>query len=432
MEELGIPTAPMVTARFADYIAMTNQAHGVPLRFSFPPHPVAFLPREVISGYIDGNDPVTGKPLMQELVDALTQPLTEQEKNLVIAKKPKHPRLLPPDTEANLNRLFLENAWTDGLPIVLPTEERVAEMLTGTDHSPDEVVGRMSVTTHEEKLEYTVEKVAVIAVMAGARSEHFPVIVALAESQNPSMPSSTTSFVSMVVVNGPIRNEIGMNCGAGALSPFNYANAVIGRAWTLMSINFGDAKIAENFTASSGHTANYNNMCCGENEEFSIWEPFHVQKGFKADENTVSLFRGWSILGFNDGHAKQMAEVMSAFNFGGATFIVDPLAVKSLNNEGFKTKEELSAFLAKEVKRKPGPGGEMSQMPVVTNFVVVGGEWNPFWVTTNFHYSMTVSIDKWIPKAGIRHDTHPLRMPAPTICKDGLCGLPGNVLSEAE
>jgi len=145
------------------------------LRYCFPPHPVAFVPREVLHGYIGKEDPVTGRPLMPELVDALTRPLTEEEKHPVIVRRPRHDRLLPPDTEENLNRLFLENAWTDGLPIVLPTEERVAEMLTGTDHDPQEVVGRMAVTTHEERFEYTVEKVAVNAVMAGARPEHLPV-----------------------------------------------------------------------------------------------------------------------------------------------------------------------------------------------------------------------------------------------------------------
>ncbi len=110
------------------------------------------MPREVISGYIEGNDPVTGQPLMQEIIDALTKPLTTQEKNPVFEKKPRHPQLLPPDTETNLNRLFLENAWTDGLPIMLPTEERVMEMLTGTDHDPEEVVGRMSINFGDAKI----------------------------------------------------------------------------------------------------------------------------------------------------------------------------------------------------------------------------------------------------------------------------------------
>jgi hypothetical protein len=147
------------------------------LRFSFPPYPVVGMSRAVLRKYVEGNDPVTGKPLMQEVIDALTKPLTEMEKNPVRARKPARSRLLQPDTEEKLRRLFVENGWTDGLPIVLPTEERVADMLTGTSHAPDEVVGQMTVTNLQEKLEYTVEKVAINAVMAGARPEHFPVIL---------------------------------------------------------------------------------------------------------------------------------------------------------------------------------------------------------------------------------------------------------------
>ena len=113
----------MVTSRFADYIAHDSEAHGMPLRFSYPPHPVGWTPRETLRGYIDGDDPVTGRPLMRELVDALTLPLTEQERSQRPLKRPMRPRLLPPDTEANLHRIFLENGWTDGLPMVLPTEE---------------------------------------------------------------------------------------------------------------------------------------------------------------------------------------------------------------------------------------------------------------------------------------------------------------------
>jgi hypothetical protein len=413
----------MVTARFSDFITLNCQAHGMMLRFSYPPHPVGFVPREVLHGYISGNDPVTGRPLMQELVDALTKPLTEQEKHPVIVKKPRHTRLVQADTEENLNRLFLAKGWTDGLPIVLPTEERVAEMLTGTDHDPQEIVGRMSVTTHEERLEYNVEQVAVNAVMAGARPEHLPVILALASSNQASMPSSTTTFISMMVVNGPVRNEIGMNCSSGALSPFNFANSVIGRAWTLLSINFGDAKIAENFTASTGNGVNYNNMCCAENEELTIWEPFHIQHGFRPDESTVSLFRGWTVIGFGDGHARQMADLLKSLKLGGATFIVDPLAAKNLRNEGLKTKQELAAYLAENGKTDNPRNRPLTADNI--NFVVVGGEWNPFWMTTDFHYTHTFSIDKWIPKSGIRKDPNPLRMPAALNCSDGVCGLPG-------
>jgi len=414
----------MVTARLANYVLRDSENHGVPLRFSFTPHPVGFVSREVLHDYIVKNiDPITNQPLMEEVIDALTRPLTEREKNPETVKKPKRPRLLPPDSEFNINKLFLKNGWTDGLPIVLPTEERVAEMLTGTDHAPQEIVGRMSVTTHEEKLEYTVEKVAVNAVMAGARPEHFPVILALAASQRPALPSSTGSWGGMVIVNGPIRHQIGMNCGGSALGPFNFANSVIGRAWTLMSINFGDVNLSENFTGSTGSPFNYNNLCCGENEEKSVWEPFHVQKGFKATESTISLFRGWSFHGFGMGPAKRMAQIMPGLSIGNFTFLVDPLAAKSLKKDGFKTKQELAEFLAKEAKGiPPGQGGRPFTASSI-NIIVVGGEWNPVWITTDFLYNQTELIDKWIPKGGIRQDDSPIRMPAQADCADGSCGI---------
>jgi hypothetical protein len=389
------------------------------LRWSFPPYPVGFVSRETLQGYIKGNDPISGAPLMDEIFFALTQPLTDAEKHPKMVKRPTRPRLLEPATEADLHRLFLENGWTDGLPIILPTEERVAEMLTGTDRDPNEFVGMMSVTTHEERLQYTVERVAVNAVMAGARPEHFPVILALGASGRPSLPSSTTSFASMMVVNGPVRNEIGMNSGLGALSPINYANSVIGRAWTLMGINFGDMRPGATFTASTGTTINYNNMCCAENEEASVWEPFHVRKGFKKSESVVSLFRGWNVLTMGLGPAKRMLEVMRSIGgpFGGAfTFILDPLAAKGLKNEGYNDPMKLSEWLVNELNPR-------FKRPEMVNFIVVGGETNPMWVTTDFSYFQSVAIDPWIPKAGIKKDAKPLRMPVPVLCKDGSCGI---------
>jgi hypothetical protein len=389
------------------------------LRWSFPPYPVGFVSRDTLKEYIRGNDPISGAPLMDEVFYALTYPLTEEEKHPKIFRRPTRPRLLEPDTEENLYRLFIENGWTDGLPIILPTEERVAEMLTGTDHDPQEVVGMMSITTHEERLQYTVEKLAAIAVMAGARPEHFPVILALGASGRPSMPSSTTSFASMMAVNGPIRNEIGMNSGLGALSPVNYANSVIGRAWTLMTINCGDVRPGATLTASTGTTINYNNMCFAENEELSVWEPFHVRKGFKKDESVVSFFRGWNVITMGLGPAQRMLEVMKNLGgpFGGAfTFLCDPLVAKSLKKDGYDDPMKLSTWLVNQLNTP-------FKRPEMLNFIVVGGEMNPMWVTTDFSYLQSVKIDPWIPKAGIKKDAKPIRMPAPVVCKDGSCGI---------
>ena len=388
------------------------------LRWSFPPYPVGWVSRETLREYITGNDPLSGVPLMDEIFFALTEPLTDAEKHPRMVKRPERPRLLKPATEDDLHRLFLENGWTDGLPIILPTEERVAEMLTGTGRDPQEFVGMMSVTTHEERLQYTVEKVAAIAVMAGARPEHLPVILALGASGRPSMPSSTTSFSSMMVVNGPVRNTIGMNSGLGALSPINYANSVIGRAWTLMSINLGDVRPGATFTASTGSTINYNNMCCAENEELSPWAPFHVRKGCKAGESAVSLFRGWSVItgGMFPGH--QMLQVMKGMNpFGGAfTFLIDPLVAKNLKREGWEDPMKLSESLVSQTEAR-------FKRPEMVNFIVVGGEMNPIWLCTDFGHFQTVAIDPWIPRAGIRLDPKPLRMPEAVVCKYGSCGI---------
>jgi hypothetical protein len=253
--------------------------------------------------------------------------------------------------------------------------------------------------------------------MAGARPEHLPVILAIASTQHPSIPSSTGSYGSMVVVNGPVAKTIGMNGSVGALGPFNYANAVIGRAWTLMSINFGDARPGDTFMASIGNGLSFTNQCCAENEERSPWEPFHVRKGFNATESTVSIFRGWNVMTLGMGGADALLQRMqSSGMMGAATFVVDPLAAKALKDEGWNDPGKLSGWLAdKSVSPffKPTPEG--------INFVVVGGETNPIWQSTDYVYYKTASVDKWVPEDGIKLDAKPLRMPAVRVCEDELC-----------
>ncbi len=433
------------------------------LRFSFTPYPVVGMPKSTLRRYVEGNDPVSGKPLAQELIDALTVPLASREQNPQKPMRARRPRFVEPAGEEDMQRLFIENGWTDGLPIVLPTEERVAGMLAGTARAPEEVIGRMTVTTTQERMEYTVEKVAINAVMAGARPEHLPVILAIASTQEPAFPSSTTSFARMAMVNGPIRHEIGMNAGLGALGPFNYANAVIGRAWTLMSINLADARLGETFLASQGNNLNYNNMCCAENEELSVWEPFHVQKGFRAEESVVSLFRGWSVINSMGAAnsirpaSEETAIMLKAFPAlrSAVTLIMDPLVAKGLKQQGFETKQDFSRWISEHVEIPAGqywgadviyafmaplarqgiePYASWAKLPKDAlirpfndpnqiNVVVVGGETNPLWQTTDFLYTHSASIDPWRPKEGIRPDARPVRMPVAVLCSDRACGL---------
>jgi hypothetical protein len=313
-------------------------------------------------------------------------------------------------------------------------------MLTGTAADPNQVVGQMTVTIHQEKLEYTVEKVAINAVMAGAGPEHLPIILALAASEEASMPSSTTSFGRMAVVNGPIREEIGMNSGLGALSPFNHANTVLGRSWTLMTLNFGDARLNETFMGSTGNNMNYNNMMIAENEDRSIWQPFHVRKGFKKEESVLSFFQGWSAInsmgaaGCCRPAQEEMLILMQAFPClrGALTLVMDPLVAKHLKEQGFDDPAALSKYLSENFKMTAGqfwgsdvvyslvePNARNGIEPYASwlklpkdavlapytdpgniNTIVVGGETQALWLTTDMWHTKSVSIDRWRPKSG--------------------------------
>jgi len=408
-------------------------------RITFVPHPVALQPASVHQKYIEGHDPVTSKPVTREIIEALTRPLTDAEKKAGLMKRTE-PRIVGPDTSDNLQQLFLKNGWTDGLPIILPTEKRVAEMLKRTSHRANKVVGKMRPSYPHEDWEYTVEQVAVNAVMAGAKPEYFPVILAIASTGLTSLFSSTTSFARMVVVNGPIRDEIGMNSGIGAMGPFNHANAAIGRAWTLMSRNLGGgAVIGETYLGSQGNNLSYNNLCFAENEERNPWEPFHVQKGFKSKESVVSIFRGWSIL-HSFGTSKrefhhQMSGLMGSFSpysssssGAGAVILMDPLVAKNLREvERFEKKEKLSEWLYQNTLMTAGdfwnsglvgsftlPQAQQGVEPFASwlklpkdsliprflsakeiNIIVVGGETFPFWQAGDFRYETSAFVDTW-------------------------------------
>src|SRR6478609_7626252 len=136
-----VPTVSLHTKPFQHVVRSVARVSGMPrARYAFVPQPVmGKTPRE-LRAYVDGNDPVTGRPVMQEVIEGLTRPFDQEDLKRITFER-STPRLIEADTEENINCLFLENNWTDKLPIVLPTEARVAEMLKHTSHKPDEVVG---------------------------------------------------------------------------------------------------------------------------------------------------------------------------------------------------------------------------------------------------------------------------------------------------
>ena len=161
-------------------------------RQAFVPQPIVDRSPEQLRAYIEGVDPVSGRSFAQDLIEGLSQPLNDEDlKGLTFERST--PRLIEPDSEDSLHQLFEDNLWTDHLPIVLPTEARVERMLAGTSHAADKVVGKLRPTLFREYWEFTVEKVAVNAVMAGARPEYLPVILALLASGQTARSSSTNS-----------------------------------------------------------------------------------------------------------------------------------------------------------------------------------------------------------------------------------------------
>jgi hypothetical protein len=140
--QYGVPTVGVHAKPFASVVRSVAYTKGMPhQRFAFVPMPVMGKTSSELKAYIDGIDPVTGKPLMEEIVEAPTRPLSDQEKQKIRIDR-STPRLIDPDNESNLQRLFLDNGWTDHLPIVVPTEETVAAMLSGTRRKADEVWAR--------------------------------------------------------------------------------------------------------------------------------------------------------------------------------------------------------------------------------------------------------------------------------------------------
>jgi hypothetical protein len=347
-----VPTVAVHTHVFARLARSVARVNGMPnSRQAFVPQPVVGRSPEQLREYVEGTDPVTGRVFMQEVVEGLTKPLEDEADVKGMSFDRSTPRLLEPDTEENLQRLFIENRWTDFLPIVLPTEERVEAMLAGTSHAPDEVVGRMRPTAYREFWEYTVEKVAVNAVMAGAQPEYLPVILAAAASGQTARSSSTTSFATIAIVNGPIREEIGMNSGIGALGPYNHANATIGRAYGLLSQNLqGGSVPGETYMGSQGNSYAYS-ACFAENEERSPWTPYHTQHGFEPGDSAVSLFMGgwYTVFGTirDDTWQERFRGHLRACDpFIGPILALDPLAANKLADYGFDSREKLTDWLA--------------------------------------------------------------------------------------
>ncbi|MBL8376519.1 MAG: hypothetical protein JNM79_01465 [Burkholderiales bacterium] len=191
-----------------------------------------------------------------------------------------------------------DRGWTDGLPVIPPTDLRIARMLGGTTRKPDEIIGLIP----PNLAECTIEKAAINAVMAGCRPEYFPVVLAAIEAAlKPEFSMhgllATLWFSGpVVIVNGPVSKRIGMNWAGNALGQGNRANATIGRALQLVIRNVGGGRPQEIDRAVLGNPGKYT-FCFAEDETDPDWVPLNVARGHPRGSSTVTLFHGDGVQG---------------------------------------------------------------------------------------------------------------------------------------
>ena len=260
-----------------------------------------------------------------------------------------------------------EAGWTDGLPIIPPTEDRVARMVAGTARRPDEIIARVAPAPGAA----TVEKIAINAVMAGCGPEHLPVLIAaVAAMAEPDfnlggIQTTTNPAGVALILNGPVRTALNVNCGRNCMGPGRRSNAVLGRAVRLVMINIGGGRPPAIDMASHGFPGKYT-FCFGENEEESPWEPFHVERGFSDADSTVTVVGATGTT--NCGIANfltlenKLLIIAEALSFpatndmkigkGNPTIVVPTYLAQMAKSAGM-SKAEVKAFLYQHAGRRP-------------------------------------------------------------------------------
>jgi hypothetical protein len=295
LEKLGVPGVFMVCNTFADDAKSAAADNGMP----------TVRRREISSAefYRLRGEVETIRPMVENMfddfIDALITPLTPEEVN------PAQDTISGDDVPMEIeiaaesyrvaleefNQMYLDRRWGDGLPLVPPTREAVQWMLTGTNRNPYEVLGKLN-----PKLGIaTIEKIAINAVMAGAKPEYLPVIISAMEAltdetfDNLHVLASAGSFNLLIVVSGPIAEEIGMESGIGFMGHGWRANNTIGRSIRLSTLNIGHTWPGINDMGVTGRISAHTFFTFCENSELSPWQSYHASRGFKPEDSCVTV-----------------------------------------------------------------------------------------------------------------------------------------------
>jgi hypothetical protein len=262
-----------------------------------------------------------------------------------------------------INELFHEQGWTDGLPIIPPTEENVRAMLSFSPYSADEKLGLLPPSMNP----VTPEKIAVNAVMAGCVPAFFPVILAAVEGLLDddlslySMQTATNATTPLLIVNGPVVKTLCLNSSGNVFGPGNRANATIGRAIRLILLNIGGEIPGVSDPSTHGQPGKYS-FCIAEAEEENPWEPLSVEQGYAKEQSTVTLIGAGgpqNIFTYGCRNAKEILETFSGVLCGlghnniifptGPLFVLGPEHAATLARDGL-SKRDVKQFLFEKAR----------------------------------------------------------------------------------
>ena len=286
IEKAGVPAIPIVSGRFNEDAIASSRAFGMPdLQWVVVPRIYRNLEPELCESQT--------AEVIDEIIANLTSQGSERDSALDHESTRRYEGDDRHDAILKMNEDFLRDDLGDGLLMHAPTDEAIEAMLRGTNLSPGHEVCDMPPGFGIA----TVEKIAINSVMAGAKPEHMPVIIAsvkalsmIGGSGGKSLLMSTSPQAPLLIVNGPVTKELGFN-SRSAIGPGrdNHVNTIVGRAFALCFRNIGHWYPGQMDMDTIGTTRKFI-QCLAENEDMSPWDPFHVDRGFRADESAVSLF----------------------------------------------------------------------------------------------------------------------------------------------
>ncbi|HWP58153.1 MAG TPA: UGSC family (seleno)protein [Candidatus Acidoferrales bacterium] len=349
LEQRGIPTVTICSAPFLALGRAQAEFCNLPsIPFVKVLHPMATASRETIAAQASEVLPRIAEALVASAQAQDEKPRPAEEENGWLEVQ---------GGAEEINELFHSRGWTDGLPVIPPTEENVRAMLLSCGN-PDEELGRLQPAMNP----VTPRKVAINAVMAGCVPAFFPVVMAAVEGLLDedlalySMQTATNATAPLLICNGPLVTTLCLNSGGNVFGPGNRANATIGRAVRLVLRNVGGEIPGVSDPSTHGQPGKYT-FCIAEAEEESPWEPLHVERGYAKTQSTVTLIGAGGPQNIFTYGCQNGREVLDTFvgalcGLGhnniifptGPLFVFSPEHANTLARDGF-TKEDVKRYL---------------------------------------------------------------------------------------